>query len=428
VPSRLNLASTVVVLGFSAMASVALAAKPKAEEPAAEVPAACGTAKINKKLEKPMNAALKARDAKDWQGMITAVGEADAIAVEKSEYDKFWIHELRGIAYTSLKQYPEAIPELDASLNSPCMNEADKAGRNKILMQMTYQLKDYAKAIAYGNAANKLLVGDPDVGLYLGNAYYLSNDYQNARSVVSELITRQETNGKVPDEQSYRILQSACLKMKDDACVVEQIEKLVRYHPKPEHWVDLVNSLLRVAKSEKEILNVLRLADGVDVMNTPPQFIEMAQLSMAQGLPGEAQAILEKGTQKKIFESAAREREHATRLIGEAKQAAALDKSTLDKQDASARAKPTGESDVKLGAAYLSYAQNDKAIEAITRGLGKGGVKSPDEANLLLGMAYVRTNNNAEAAKAFGAVKQDPALARIAKLWLLKVAPNASAG
>jgi hypothetical protein len=148
---------------------------------------------------------------------------------------------------------------------------------------------------------------------------------------------------------------------------------------------------------------------------------------MAQGLPGEAQAILEKGQQKKIFDNAARERDHANRLMGEAKQAAALDKSTLEKQDASARAKPTGDADAKLGAAYLSYGENEKAIEALKRGLGKGGVKSADEAQLLLGMAYVRASNNAEAAKAFGAV-QDAAMARIAKLWLLKVAPGTSAG
>jgi hypothetical protein len=74
---------------------------------------------------------------------------------------------------------------------------------------------------------------------------------------------------------------------------------------------------------------------------------------------------------------------------------------------------------VKLGAAYLSYGENDKAIEAINRGVAKGGVKNPDEAGLLLGMAYLRANNKAEAAKAFQTVTKDPAMARIAKLWML---------
>lgn len=412
---RLKVSAVVAAIGMFGFASSAMAQ------------ATCDAKKISKKLEKPLGAVQKAREAQDWAGMITQIKEAEALPIEKTEYDKFWLNELAGVAYANTKQYAEAIPVFSAALNSPCMVEADKPQRTKLLMQMSYQIKDYPNAIKYGNEAIKL-VSDPEIAVYVGNAYYLTDDYANARRVVSEIIAKQEANGQKPDEQTYRILQSACLKLKDDACVVEQIEKLVVNYPSNEHWVDLVNSLLRVTKTDKEILNVLRLADGVDVMNTPAQYTEMAQLSMAQGLPGEAQAALEKGIQKKVFESAPRERDHANRLIGEAKQAAALDKSTLDKQDASARAKPTGESDVKLGAAYLSYGQNDKAIEALQRGLGKGGVKSPDEASLLLGVAYFRTNNNAEAAKAFGAVKQDPALARIAKLWLLKVAPGAKAG
>jgi tetratricopeptide (TPR) repeat protein len=144
----------------------------------------------------------------------------------------------------------------------------------------------------------------------------------------------------------------------------------------------------------------------------------MANLSMAQGLPGEAQAILEKGQQKGVFTSP-KEKDHANRVLADAKQGVSLDKSTLEKQDASARAKPTGEADVKLGAAYLSYGQNDKAIEALQRGIGKGGVKLPDEAGLLLGIAYLRSNNKPEAVKAFQTVNKDPMMAHLAKLWLL---------
>jgi hypothetical protein len=147
---------------------------------------------------------------------------------------------------------------------------------------------------------------------------------------------------------------------------------------------------------------------------------------MAQGLPGEAQAVLEKGQQKGAF-TTQRDKDHASRLLADAKTAVALDKSTLDKQDASARAKPAGDADVKLGAAYLSYGQNDKAIEAIVRGLGKGGVKNSDEANLLLGIAYLRSSNKPEATKAFEAVSKDPGMVRIAKMWLLKNAEGAAA-
>jgi hypothetical protein len=409
----LNLAVAVAVLGLFGVTSAMSAEK----APAPEVNPACGTAKLSKKIEKQMNETQKARQEKNWEEMLAKALEADAALPDKTEFDKFWIHELEGVAYANLKKYPDAIRELDAALNSPCMVEADKPARIKLLMQLTYQSKVYDKAVEYGNKIYKP-GGDPDVGIYLANAYYVKDDYENARRVMTDVISTMEANGQTPDEQTYRILQSACLALKDDKCVVDLIEKLVTHYPKPSYWENLIDALLRTSSSDRELLNILRLSDGAQAMKDPEEFIEMANLSMAQGLPGEAQAILEKGQQKGVFTSP-KEKDHASRVLTDAKQAVTLDKSTLDKQDASARAKPIGEADVKLGAAYLSYGQNDKAIEALQRGIGKGGVKLPDEAGLLLGIAYLRSNNKPEAVKAFQTVNKDPMMAHLAKLWLL---------
>lgn len=418
--SRSNPVVLVATLGLCAFAATVSAQ---------EMPGVCSTTKFTKKVDKAIDGVQKARDAKDWNGMLAKVQEAAAVPVEKSDFDNFWIHELSGVAYANLKQYPEAVRELDAALNNPCMKEAEKPTRNKVLMQLSYQGKDYKKAIEYGNKAAQLLPDDTEVANYLSNSYFQTDDFENTRKVITGMIGKMEAAGKVPEEQQYRILQTACLRLKDDACVVEQIEKLVAHYPKPTYWTDLTNALLRYSRNDKELLNILRLADGVDVMKDPSHFTEMAQLALAQGLPGEAQSMIEKGMSKGVFNGAdaAREKERANRLLAEAKQATTLDKSTLDKQDASARAKPQGESDVKLGAAYLSYGQNDKAVEALQRGLGKGGVKSADEASLMLGMAYLRMGNKAEAAKAFESVKQDPMMTRLAKLWLLSTGGTAPA-
>jgi tetratricopeptide (TPR) repeat protein len=413
----MKLAAAMAAIGFLGIAGAALAQTE-----------ACGGGakpKLSKKLEKPMDAVQKAREQKDWAAMLAKAKEVDAVPIDKTEYDKFWIHELQGVAYANLKQYPDAVRELDAAYNSPCMPDADRAARMKLLLQLSYQSKDYPKAVEYGKKAYES-GGDPEIGIYLGNAYYIQNDFENTRATMSDVINKLESSGKTPDEPTYRILQSACLQLKDDNCVVQQIEKLVQYHPKPKYWVDMTDALLRASKSDKELLNILRLADGAGALQEGPQFIEMAQLAMAQGLPGEAQAVLEKGQQKGAF-SSARDKDHATRIMGEAKTAVANDKSTLEKQDAAARAKATGDADVKLGAAYLSYGEIDKAIEAIQRGLGKGSVKDTDEAGLLLGIAYLRANNKAEATKAFQSVTKNPTMARIAKLWLLNTS-GAAAG
>ena len=45
---------------------------------------------------------------------------------------------------------------------------------------------------------------------------------------------------------------------------------------------------------------------------------------------------------------------------------------------------------MKVGAAYLSYGDSAKAIEAIKRGITQGKLAQADEAGILLGIAYLR--------------------------------------
>jgi len=387
-----------------------------AQTPAPEVDA-CGPRKISKKVDKPMSVVEKAFQNKQWDEVLAKVAEAEAVDVEKSLYDKFWFNEFRGRAYLNQQKYPEAVKELEAGLNSPCMEEKEKPARLKMLLQIAYQTKDYAKVITVGNqylATNP----DPEIGAYVGNAYYATDDFVNTKKVMTDVVAKQEASGKTPDELTYRILQGACIKVKDNACVTDMLEKLATHYSKPTYWQDLMALLMATTKNNNQLLNMWRLADGVNVLSDPAEYLEMAQLAIGQGLPGEAQTVLEKGVQKGVFTSA-RQKEQSNQMLAEAKQAVALDKSTLDKQDVAARAKPTGDNDVKLGAAYLSYGQTDKAIEALNRGIAKGGVKNPDEAAILLGIAHLRTGNKPEAAKAFSTANKDATMTRIAKLWLV---------
>jgi len=408
-------------LGLLGASGAFAAKKPAKEEPAAAAATdpndPCAPRKITKKVDKPMAAAEKAFNAKLWDEVLTSVAEAEAVEVEKSLWDQYWIHEFRGRAYLNQEKYAESAKELEIGLSSPCMDAADKPARTKMLLQIAYRLKEYPKVIELGNkylATNP----DPEIGTFVGNAYYAVDDFPNTRKVMTEVVAKQEAGSKPPDELTYRILQGACIKLKDNACITEQLEKLVIHYPKQQYWQDLMGLLMAQTKNNNQLLNLWRLADGSNVMQEAAEYLEMAQLAIGQGLPGEAQAVLEKGSQKGVF-TTANQKQQLNQLLAEAKQAVALDKSTLDKQDVAARAKPTGDNDVKLGAAYLSYGELPKAVEALQRGITKGGVKNTDDAGLLLGIAHLRAGNKAEAAKAFGTVNKDATMARIAKLWLL---------
>jgi Flp pilus assembly protein TadD len=92
----------------------------------------------------------------------------------------------------------------------------------------------------------------------------------------------------------------------------------------------------------------------------------------------------------------------------------------MPKQEKDASASPSGDALVQVGGAYLGYGQPDKAISAITSGISKGNLKHPDEAYMLLGIAYDRSKNSAEAVRAFNRATSDPKYAQLAKLWALE--------
>jgi tetratricopeptide (TPR) repeat protein len=382
----------------------------------AQDPAACPDKKFTTKIEKSMAAAEKAFTGKQWDEVIAKVAEAEGAGVETTAFDKYWINEFRGRAYLSQQKYAEAAPQLESSLASPCMADSEKPARYLLLVRLANETKDFPKVIDIGSRAMQQPNVDPGIATYLGNAYYATGDNTNTRKIMTDVITQEEAAGKKPDEYSYRILQSSCIKLKDTPCIVDQLEKLVTHYPKPEYWQDLTSLMMAQTKNNAQLLNIWRLADGRSALSDPAEYLEMAQLAIGQGLPGEAQAVLDKGVQKGVFADA-RAKKDADTVLAEAKSAVQLDKGTLEKQDAAARAKPTGDADVKLGAAYLSYGDTAKAIEAIQRGMTKGGVKNPDDAGLLLGIAHLRSGNKAEADKAFDTVKQDPTMTRVARLW-----------
>jgi tetratricopeptide (TPR) repeat protein len=408
VPGSLLAALSVLVLGLASVST--------ASAQAADCSGKNG--QMSKKISKTMNAAIDALKGQRWQEVLDKTKEAQAEPSPKNLYDTYWIHNLAGKANTGLKQYREAVTEFELIKDTPCMTEPERGEFLKLMAKIYYQLDDYPKVIE--TASRSLAIApDADLTLYLGQAYYLTKDYENARKVMDGVVAKLEAEGKPPGEQNLRLIHGSCVSLGDDACATLQYEKLVKFYPKPEYWQNLVNTLFNDKKStDKHQLNIMRLAMHVKAINEPSKFEEIAQIALDQGLPGEAQTVVEDAMNRKLFTDP-KIIERNRGLLNRAKTAAAGDKATLAQQETAAKANAAGNADVKLGAAYLSYGDNAKAIEALQRGIGKNGVRDPDEAGILLGIAYLRSGNKAEAAKAFGTVTKDPTMTRIAKLWLL---------
>ena len=395
--------------------------------PASAQTAACtGGGRISKQIAKPMSAAQDAMKAKKWQESLAKMKEAEAVGgFSRSAFDNFTIAQFRAYIYSSTRQEADAARELENQLASPCLPAAKKADTLKNLVGLYTALRNYPKAIDYGNKA-LAISSDTDIQVAVAQAYYQSGNNKESARIINDLLAKMESGGRRPTEQNLLLARAACEKAGDSNCVSRIFEKLVVYYPKTEYWQNLMKALRQTDVDDIQAHNVMRLALYVNVLKDPDQFKEMAQLALEEKLSCEAQTVLEQGFTKKVFVEK-RDVDVNTRLLEAAKKEAAAEKAALSKNEAAAKSAATGDALVKVGAQYLACGEAAKGVELIQSGvtkdaLAKGDPKEAeriDEAFILLGMAQLKNNNKADAAKAFRAVKRDPTMVRIAKLWLL---------
>jgi tetratricopeptide (TPR) repeat protein len=376
--------------------------------------------KVSKDLAKPLKAAQDALQAKKYPDALAKLKEAESNP-KKTPYDEHVINVLAGSAYARTNDYQSAEKAFEAQANDGFTEQSELPRIIKATAQINYQLKNYDKAIEFGNRAIKGGYGDEEVNVIVGQSYYLKGDYKGTLKFFEPIVESDIKAGRTPKDQSLQLIMSSCVKTDDSACTTKALEKLVTYYPKPDYWKDLLYTLQQdrtQTQSDKNTLQLYRLMSEVDVLARADDYTEMAQLAMEQGSPGEAQHILEKGFQKGVFGDQ-RTKDKNQRLLDQAKKAAAADEASLPKIEKDADAAPTGDKDVGVGLAYLGYLQYDKATDLLTKGLTKGGVKSEAEARLLLGIAQLKGGHKDDAVKSFHAVKGDPTLERLANLWSL---------
>jgi tetratricopeptide (TPR) repeat protein len=376
--------------------------------------------KVSKDLAKPLKAAQDALQAKKYPEALAKLKEAESNP-KKTPYDEHVINVLAGSAYARTNDYQSAEKAFEAQANDGFTDQAELPRIIKATAQINYQLKNYDKAIEFGNRAIKSGVGDEEINVIVGQSYYLKGDYKGTLKFFEPIVDSDIKSGRTPKDQSLQLIMSSCVKTDDSACTTKALEKLVTYYPKPDYWKDLLYTLQQdrtQTQSDKNTLQLYRLMSEVDVLARADDYTEMAQLAMEQGSPGEAQHILEKGFQKGVFADP-RTKDKNQRLLDQAKKAAAADEASLPKIEKDADAAATGDKDVGVGLAYLGYQQYDKASDLLNKGLTKGGVKSEAEARLLLGIAQLKAGHKDDAVKSFHAVKGDPTLERLANLWSL---------
>lgn len=247
----------------------------------------------------------------------------------------------------------------------------------------------------------------------LANGYFQLKDYDKSLSNIQIAIDREESAGKVPKEQWYNLARFIHFDRDNFREALNVLELLIMYYPKKQYWVQ-ASHLYGEEKDEARQLALLEATYEQNLLDRSQDIVLISQLYLQAEVPYPAARAMEKGLADDIVEKESKNYE----LAGVAwRQAQEVTKS-LPMLEAAASKSEKGELYARLGNVYLDVDKNKEAVEALKRGLDRGGVKRPDQARLALGMAYFNLGDFNAARRAFREARKDKRARSYADQWL----------
>jgi hypothetical protein len=189
-----------------------------------------------------------------------------------------------------------------------------------------------------------------------------------------------------------------------------------------EYWRLALQSAGRGLKlGDRQTLQLYRLRMATETLNRCAELRDMANILTRIGMFGEAQQVIESALASKLCAEKA-DQDVLQESLPAAASAASRARGELKDLETEARASGTGELDAVVGSLLFGFGEFARSAEALTRGIGRGSIKNPVDAQFVLGIAQFRAGDKAAAAKTFHEIRtDDPFHARLARLWALQV-------
>ena len=375
---------------------------------------------VRAEIGKPIQAALDLLKQKKGREALAKLREADAFK-DKTPYEDFLTEQVRGFTAAAAGEASLSARAFETAAGSPAAPEKDKLQSLEQAASQYYMAKDYAKSAELAARYFKAGGNDKTVHTLRVQALYLGNNLAPAAKELSADIQAEEQAGKAPAEMQLQMLSSAYDKLQDKAGYVRAVEKLLAYYPKREYWQTAIYSVAtRSGFPDRLALDVSRLKFATGTMRTATEYVEAAQLALQAGFPAEAKNYIEAGYAAGLLGTGADAERHK-RLKDRTAKDVAADLKTLGQDDAQVAAGKDGTALFASGLNYVLHGRADKGLGMMESGIGKGGLKHPEDARLELGYAYHLAGQPQKAIQVLKKVQGTDGVAALARLWMIRL-------
>jgi len=374
------------------------------------------TPALRNKVYEKLAEAQAAAEAKDYNtaakvldGMIASGGKKAL-----NSYELANVYNLYAFVYYSREDYAGALKAYKNVVAQPDIPLAMEVNTKFTIAQLYFVQEQWQKGIDALLEWFKV-TESPNANAYvlLSQGYYQVKDYDKALFNVEKAISMYKEKDKLPKEQWYNLARFLYFEKDDVNKTVDVLEELLKYYPKKQYWVQ-VSHMYGEQKKETEQLAAMETAYVQGMLDKSGEQVTMAYLYLNADVPYKAAKVMDKGLKDKSIDGKSKNWE----IAGSAWRQAQEIKKAIPAMEEAAAKSDAGELYTRLGNVYLDGDQFKKAITALNKGLSRGGVKRPDTARLVLGMAYFNDKQYTKAREAFKAAGRDERSAKYASQWI----------
>jgi tetratricopeptide (TPR) repeat protein len=368
---------------------------------------------VSKKVYDKIQEAQEKIDADDFAGALRIL-DAMRKSEKLSPYERTNVLNYIGFVYYSTDNIKGAISTYKELLKIEDLEPQLRKQTVYTMAQLQTMEENYADAL-------KLLErwftlesnpGPQPYILYAQNLYQ-SNRYAEMIKPIETAIATAEKRGTEVKEDWYVLLNFAYFQQ-ENYRMVRDIQKilLVKW-PKKRYWFSLAGAYTELGE-EDNLLNAYDAAHTQKLLESESELLTMAQLYMQHEVPYKAATLVDKEMKTGRVKKNAKN----YRLLSQAWTLSMEDAKAIPALTEAARLSDEGELNLRLGNAYLNLGQYGECVNAVQAGIRKGGIKSPDNAQISLGMCLYNLKKYGEAKKAFTAAGKTSRSKRISGQWI----------
>jgi tetratricopeptide (TPR) repeat protein len=368
---------------------------------------------VSKDVYEKIQKAQEAVDAKDYRGaldMLNRLYNPDKL----TEYEQANVLNYIGFVYYNMDDIKQATATFEKMLRIPSLEPQMAKQTTLTLAQLYTMTEDYTKALQTLDRWFTLESNPgPEQFILRAQILYNLNRYKDMISPIETAMKVARDRDKPVKEDWWNLLNFAYFQQENYVKVRDIQKTLLQSWPKARYWKSLAGAYTELGEDEK-LIYAYDAAHTQGMLDKPTEFVTMAQLYLQAEVPYKAAILM----QEKMDAGVVPKNEKNYRLLSQAWTLAQEDDKAIPALKAAAQLADDGELDARLANSYLNISEYGDCVTAANTALRKGGLRSPDNIQITLGMCLYNLRRYDDAKSAFKAAAKVPRSQRTSAQWI----------